>query len=194
MESKLAHTACGTELSIRGVDEDHVEVCEDNKLNGREDFGDHLEGIVLRIGLRRDAEVMANHEKEHGESVEHDDQCGDSLGWVEVQHAASVIEVEQLVNESLTCFEVRWFAAEELFHEGAWILLYGEVNCVRGHKSTNRQKNQSSHETPESNSFDVQRKSPFSKGTCSPGEGCFFINHGFSFCFDGTSPEIKLMS
>ncbi len=73
MQSELFHTFLGTELSVRGVDEDHVEVCEEDELNGSENFSDHLQLIVLRGRLTGDAEVMTNHENVQGNCVEHDD-------------------------------------------------------------------------------------------------------------------------
>lgn len=73
MQNELLHAFLGTKLSIRGVDEDHVEVCEENELNGSENFSDLLQVIVLLGRLTGDSKVMTNHEKVQGKCVEHND-------------------------------------------------------------------------------------------------------------------------
>lgn len=102
-----------TEVSVRRVDKDHVEVHESDELNDGHDGGSTLEAGEFRVGLDHDTVVMQDDEGVGRKSVEHNDQCSGSLGWIEVQHGASVAEVEHFVDESLCLIEVAWCSMEE---------------------------------------------------------------------------------
>lgn len=103
-------------MSVRRVNEHHVEVHERDELNNRQSWGSCLEAREFWIGLNHDTVVMQDHKCVAWKGVEHDNQCSTSLGWVEVQHGTGVTEVEHLVNESLCLIEVTWCSMEDLVH------------------------------------------------------------------------------
>ena len=130
MQGEFMHSFFGAVFSIRRVHENHVEVNEDNELNWRQNHGGFLEVGVLGVGLRSDAKVMANHKEAARKGVKHDDQCCNSLRWIEVQQGAGVVEAEELVNERLRRIEVAWSSVKELVPKRAGILLNGKVHRI----------------------------------------------------------------
>lgn len=142
VQNEPVHSILGAKFSIGRVHKDQVEIGKEDELKRCCKHGVLLEVSEGGIGVALDAEVVANHENVDRNRVEHDDQGSNSLGGIEIQLSASVVEVEQLENERLLGFEVGWCSVEEFVPERAcfgWVLRW-EDNRVRGHKFTSQQK------------------------------------------------------
>jgi len=123
-------------FSVRRVHEDHVEIHQGKELEGRENLGHRLEAIEFGIELDLDTAVVADHKNHDRKSVEHNNQCRNSLGWVEIQEGASVVEMEHLVNVSLGSVEVTWCPVEKLVGERTWVVVDREVDHVGTEEKT----------------------------------------------------------
>lgn len=145
----------GSVFTVRGVDENHVEVQQGEELEGGKILGGHLQVVELGIKLDLDTAVVADHEDDDRKSVKLENQRRDRLGWIEIQERAGVVEVEHLVNVGLGSVEVTWCSVKKLVHECAWVVVDREVDQVSTEKQSRHKKGTSGKETPESDGFDV---------------------------------------
>jgi len=142
VQNELGHSFLGVIFSVGRVDKDHVEIGVGDDLNRCSNLGKLLEISEDGIGVALDAEVVANHEQASRNRVKHNDQGRKSPGGIEIQIRASVVEVEQMVNERFLGDKVGWCSVEELVPERAcfgWVLRW-EDDRIRGYKFTSHQK------------------------------------------------------
>jgi len=145
----------GSVFTVRGVDEDHVEVQQGEELEGGHILGGHLEVVELGIKLDLDTAVVADHEDDDRKGMKLENQRRDRLGWIEIQERAGVVEVEHLVNVGLGGVEVTWCSVKKLVHERARVVVDREVDHVSTEEQSRQKKGTSSKETPEPDGFDV---------------------------------------